>query len=85
MSIFTPKVAPPAGTTHHALVNGEALEYYRKDSNQKFNGGQWVDLDSKYFPTWVAPINQMPTQITRGFVRSEIYPRKSVCGAYQGD
>ena len=85
MSIVTPKVAPPAGTTHHALVNGEALEYYRKDSNQKFDGGQWVDLDSKYFPTWVAPINQMPTQITRGFVRSEIYPRKSVCGAYQGD
>lgn len=85
MSIFTPKVAPPAGTTHHALVNGEALEYYRKDSNQKFVGDQWVDLDSKYFPTWVAPINQMPTQITRGFVRSEIYPRKSVCGAYQGD
>lgn len=85
MSIFTPKVAPPAGTTHHALVNGETLEYYRKDSNQKFVGDQWVDLDSKYFPTWVAPINQMPTQITRGFVRSEIYPRKSVCGAYQGD
>lgn len=85
MMAFTPKVAPPAGTTHHALVNGEALEYYRKDSNQKFVGDQWVDLDSKYFPTWVAPINQMPTQITRGFVRSEIYPRKSVCGAYQGD
>lgn len=85
MSIFTPKVAPPAGTTHHALVNGEALEYYRKDSNQKFDGGQWVDLDSRYFPTWVAPINQMPTQITRGFVRSEIYPRKHVSGAYQGD
>ena len=85
MSIFTPKVAPPAGTTHHALVNGEALEYYRKDSNQKFVCDQWVDLDSKYFPTWVAPINQMPTQITRGFVRSEIYPRKSVCGAYQWD
>ena len=85
MSIFTPKVAPPSGATHHALVNGETLEYYREDTNQKFDGGQWVDLNSKYFPTWVAPINQMPTQITRGFVRSEIYPRKSVCGAYQGD
>ena len=84
MMAFIPKVAPPVGATHHALVNGETLEYYRKDSNQKFDGGQWVDLNS-YFPMWLTPINQMPAQITRGFVRSEIYPRKSVCGAYQGD
>ena len=85
MMAFIPKVAAPIEATHHILVNGETLEYYREDTNQKFDGGQWVDLNSKFFPTWVAPINQMPTQVTRGFVRSEIYPRKSVCGAYQGD
>lgn len=84
MMAFTPKIAPPAGATHHALVNGEALEYYRKDTNQKFDGSHWVDLNS-YFPMWPTPINQMPAQVTCGFVRSEIYPRKSVCGAYQGD
>lgn len=84
MMAFIPKVAAPVEATHHALVNGETLEYYRKDSNQKFVGDQWVDLNS-YFPMWLTPINQMPAQITRGFVRSEIYPRKSVCGAYQGD
>ena len=84
MMAFIPKVAAPVEATHHALVNGETLEYYRKDSNQKFVGSHWVDLNS-YFPMWPTPINQMPAQITRGFVRSEIYPRTSVCGAYQGD
>ena len=84
MMAFIPKVAPPVGATHHALVNGEALEYYRKDTNQKFDGSRWVGLNS-YFPMWPTPINQMPAQVTRGYVRSEIYPRKHVSVAYQGD
>ncbi|NWK52197.1 hypothetical protein HYG89_06430 [Acinetobacter sp. SwsAc5] len=75
----------PVGTTHHALINGETLEYYCSKTNQKFTNGRWVNLESKFFPTWLAPINQAPTQVSRGYVRSEIYPRKHVSGEYQGD
>lgn len=85
MMAFIPKVATPKEATHHILVNGETLEYYREDTNQKFDCGVWVDLNSKFFPTWVAPINQMPSQVSRGYARSEIYPRKHVSFAYQGD